>query len=359
MHLRELQLRNFKNYEEATFHFSAGINGIAGKNGAGKTNLLDAIYYLCMTKSAFQNTDQANWRFGENFFTVEGTIEHGDVPLHLHLSFSKERGKVLKLNKKAYTKISDHIGKFPCVLITPNDSDLIREGSEVRRRFFDTILCQLNKVYLEQLMHYNRLLQQRNSLLKQIAERQQEVAMLEIYDEQMASSAHFIADERTKFTEYFMPVFLENYQFISQSDEKVTLLYQSALTASSSFVELMQQNVSKDLALQYTSQGVHRDDFLFEINGNSLKKFASQGQQKSYTIALRLAQFEILTNKTGVKPLLLLDDIFDKLDDERIKQLMLLMSGGKFGQVFITDARPERTEKLFYDVHIPIQMIRI
>ncbi len=359
MHLRELQLHNFKNYEEATFTFSPGINGIVGKNGAGKTNLLDAVYYLCMTKSAFQNTDQANWRFGETFFTIEGTIEHGDVPVHLHLSFSRERGKVLKLNKKAYTKVSEHVGKFPCVLITPNDSDLAREGSELRRRFFDTILCQLNKVYLEQLMRYNRLLQQRNSLLKQIAERRQDVSMLEIYNEQLASPAHFIAEERAKFTEKFLSVFLENYRFISCSNEVVSLTYQSALNETLSFVSLMQQNQSKDLALQYTSQGIHRDDFIFEINGNPLKKFASQGQQKSYTIALRLAQFEILTQQTGIKPLLLLDDIFDKLDDERITQLMLLMSGGRFGQVFITDARPERTEKLFYNDGIPIHMIRI
>ncbi|WP_448520694.1 DNA replication/repair protein RecF [Rhodoflexus sp.] len=359
MHLSKLQLRNFKNYGEATFTFSAGINGIVGKNGVGKTNLLDAIYYLCMTKSAFQNTDQANWKFGESFFIIESTIEHEDIPMHLQLSFSRERGKILKLNKKAYTKISEHVGKFPCVLITPNDSDLVREGSELRRRFFDNILCQLSKVYLEQLMRYNRLLQQRNSLLKQIAERKQDVSMLEIYDEQLASPAHFIADERMKFIEKFVPIFLENYRFISQSNEEVTLTYRSSLAETPSFTVLMKQNQSKDLALQYTSQGIHRDDFIFEISNNPLKNFASQGQQKSYTIALRLAQFEILTQQTGIKPLLLLDDIFDKLDDERIKQLMLLMSGGRFGQVFITDARPERTEKLFHNDNIEIEIIRI
>ncbi|MCS7017849.1 MAG: DNA replication/repair protein RecF [Cytophagales bacterium] len=359
MYLKELHLRYFKNYHEATFNFSPGINGIVGKNGAGKTNLLDAIYYLCMTKSAFQNTDQANMHFGQHFFTVEGTIEHEDVPVHLQVSFSRERGKIFKLNKKVYSKLSEHVGRFPCVLVTPYDSDLIREGSEVRRRFFDAMLCQINKTYLEELMRYNRLLQQRNSLLKQVAALKQAMTMLEVYDEQMAYCAHFIAKARTQFVNLFLPMFLNHYRFISQSEELVSLAYQTCIFSASSFVDLMRQHLNKDIALQYTSQGIHRDDFIFEMNGNSVKKFASQGQQKSYTLALRLAQFEVLATQTGKKPILLLDDIFDKLDDVRIKQLMLLMSENRFGQVFVTDARPERTEKLFNSDKIPIQIVQV
>lgn len=357
MYLKELHLQNFKNYARADFDFSPGINAITGKNGTGKTNLLDAVYYLCMTKSAFQNTDRANIRFGETFFSVEGIMQDNDLPLHAHVSFSEERGKVFKLNKKAYEKISEHIGRFPCVMITPNDSDLIREGSEVRRRFFDAVLCQTDKAYLEALMRYNRLLQQRNSLLKQIAEQKQHLSLLEIYDEQMAASAHFIYKVRRQFTETFLPIFLENYRFIARSEEKVMLTYQSSMLPDESFIDLMRRNLQKDLALQYTSAGIHRDDFIFEMNGSLLKKFASQGQQKSYTVALRLAQFEVLARQTGKKPLLLLDDIFDKLDDGRIKQLMLLMSANRFGQVFVTDARPERTEKLFRNDGIPVHLI--
>ncbi|MCS6967560.1 MAG: DNA replication/repair protein RecF [Cytophagales bacterium] len=359
MYLKALQLLNFKNYSQASFDFAPTINGIVGKNGSGKTNLLDAIYYLCLTKSAFHNTDQASKKFRESFFVVEGIIEHQEMIFYLHLSFSDHGGKILKINQKPYSKLSQHIGKFPCVLVTPYDSDLVREGSEVRRRFFDTLLCQINKTYLEQLVHYNRLLQQRNALLKQIGQHRQYILMLETYDEQLAPLAHFIAHQRAQLIDEMLPIFLRNYQLISQSQENASLSYCSVFQEEGIFVEIMKKNFQKDLALQHTSQGIHRDDFIFEINGNSLRKFASQGQQKSYTLALRLAQFEILTQKTGIKPFLLLDDIFDKLDDLRIKQLMRLISSGKFGQIFITDARPERTETLFHQEGLPINIIKI
>jgi DNA replication and repair protein RecF len=360
MLLRRLHLLNFKNYAELQVEFSPAINGITGQNGSGKTNLLDAIYYLSTTKSAFHSNDQFTTRFGEPFFMAEGEFVHPEEePLRVQLSVQEGKGKVLKVNRQEYERMSTHIGRFPCVLVTPNDTDLIREGSEGRRKFFDGVIAQADHEYLDQLLRHNRLLQQRNGLLKQFAERNYfDRSMVEVYDAQLLPILSFLAQKRQGYLQAFLPVFLSHYQFISGGNEEVLLRYESEVN-DPGFAGQFRDNLPRDLAAQYTTKGIHKDDYGFEINGRSVKKFGSQGQQKSFVIALKLAQFDFVAQWKGTKPLLLLDDIFDKLDDLRIQKLMQLMANGVFGQVFLTDARPERTNQIFKATGQPIHLLEI
>ena len=359
MHLENLSLVNFKNYTSLDISFSQDINCFVGYNGSGKTNLLDAIHYLSMTKSAFNNVDQQNIRHHEDFFSLKGHFLKQDEASTVHCSLKTGQKKTLKKNKKEYNKISEHIGLFPTVLIAPYDTDLIREGSETRRKFFDSIISQINQTYLQQLIQYNHLLKQRNSLLKQFAERRYfDKDLLSTYNVPLMDLGNYIFEERKGFMEQFRPVFLEHFKFISSEQELPDLQYRSDLLQKD-FEQTFQDSLKKDLLLQRTTLGIHKDDFTFEIDGNPIKKFGSQGQQKSFVIALKLAQFDMIKKAKAYKPILLLDDIFDKLDELRIHKLMTMVAGNSFGQIFVTDARPDRTKAMFEGIASAVKIFDI
>jgi DNA replication and repair protein RecF len=350
MYLEKLQLINFKNYEEVKLEFSSKANVLVGKNGSGKTNLLDAIHYLSLTKSAF-SADNFSIRIGEQFFTIKGTFRKVKDTNEILCSLQAGAKKVLKENGNEHQKFSDHIGKYPVVLIAPDDTQLVKEGSDERRKFFDAIISQLDKPYLEALMQYNYALKQRNSLLKMFAETNSvdEVA-IESYDRILVSAGNAIFKKRISFLEEFKPVFKKYYNFIV-ADEPIDLAYKSDVQKTN-FAAGLSANRSRDILLQRTNFGIHKDDYHFIIGSGDLKRLGSQGQQKSFIISLKLAQFEIIKQHKKLKPVLLLDDIFDKLDDFRIAKLLDLIKNDEFGQLFITDARPDRTALLLKQINI-------
>ncbi|MCC9138505.1 DNA replication/repair protein RecF [Pontibacter silvestris] len=346
MLLENLSLMFFKNYDEAAISFSPHINCFVGDNGSGKTNLLDAIHYLSMTKSAFNSSDVQNIKQGEDFFMLKGRFEIAGEKHVVQCNLKQGQKKTVTHNKVIYEKISDHIGRFPVVLISPYDTDLIREGSEERRKYFDSLMSQLNHPYLEQLIQYNYVLKQRNSLLKQFAERNYfDRDYLAILNEQLIPFAEQLAQERQVFLAEFVPIFQKHYRHISDSSEEVSLTYKSQLPGAD-YAKQLQQAERKDLALQRTTVGPHKDDFVFLMDENPVKNFGSQGQQKSYAIALKLAHFEVMAARHQYKPLLLLDDIFDRLDEKRITKLMQMVAAHTFGQIFLTDTHLERTDKI-------------
>ena len=341
MYLEKLILLNFKNYEEATLDLSPGINVLVGKNGSGKTNILDAIYFLSLTKSAVSSADLHCVRLGQQFFMLKGVYNKEGAPVEIAASFQAGK-KILRENQQEYDRLSDHIGKFPVVLMSPDDTDLVKEGSELRRKFFDGIICQLDKVYLDHLITYGQALKQRNSLLKIFYERGKiDMLALESYDRLLIQAGEYIYRARVKFIADFEPVYQKYFSFLVLEGESTTLKYVSPLHETE-FEQGLKQSRDKDLLLQRTSFGVHRDDFVFLMGVDALKKLGSQGQQKSFVICLRLAQFEMLRSKKGFNPILLLDDVFDKLDDSRIHRLLKLLGEGK-GQLLLTDARSDRT----------------
>lgn len=346
MYLEWLKLRNFKNFTESDWQFSPKINAFVGSNGVGKTNVLDAVHYMALTKSYLNYSDSQNINFDSDFFSIEGSFKKDENEDLIFCAVQNSKGKILKRNSKTYERISEHIGQYPLVMISPYDSDLIKDGSDTRRRFVDNIISQSNKDYLQNLMRYNRVLVQRNSLLKYFAQNHTfDAVSLEIYDEELHTAGTEIHRERSNFIHEFLPIFQRYYHFISQGNEKVNIIYQSQLN-DASFQNLLKDNINKDRAAQYSTQGIHKDDLSFEILHYPIKKFGSQGQQKSYLIALKLAQLELMKQTLGVTPLLLLDDIFDKLDETRVEQLIKLVNEERFGQIFITDTHPERTENV-------------
>ena len=359
MWLEKLNLMYFKSYEEINFEFCERVNCLVGENGSGKTNLLDAIYFLALTKSAFYNQDALSINHSADFFLLDGVFHRDDRVNHITCGLQRGQRKVLTSDKKAYERISDHIGQFPVVLIAPDDTDIVREGSEERRRFFDGVLSQLNPGYLADFLHYNKLLSQRNSLLKIFAERNYlDEDMLETYNEPFIRLAVRLYTHRKHFMELFLPLFKKYYAFLSNDREEVEIIYESEVAAGD-FPREFRKNQSRDLHAQRTGKGVHKDDYIFEINGITLRKFGSQGQQKSFVIALKLAQYELLATEKQTQPLLLLDDIFDKLDDRRIQRLIELIDDGSLGQVFITDARPERSHRILDSVKADVRFFEI
>ena len=354
MYLKNLQLVNFKNHETAEFAFSPKVNGIVGENGCGKTNLLDAIHYLSFCKSYFSAQDSFSVRFGADFFALHGDFYSFDTQNSNRVSctFKIAGRKIVKLNQKEYDRMSDHIGLYPLVMVSPYDNDIINEGSEVRRRFFDMIISQFDREYLHQLISYQKLIVQRNRLLKQFLEGGgYNQALLQIFDEQLAPLADYIHQKRASFIVEILPNFQSYYDFLSDSREKVDITYQSGLNEMS-FEEGMAANALADRKSGYTNFGIHKDDFLFTINDNSVKRFGSQGQQKSFALALKLAQFDYVFAQKGIKPILLLDDIFDKLDRRRIAHLLDLVGKDHFGQVFITDTDEHRIAEILESHHI-------
>ncbi len=372
MFLQKISLAHFKSYEYESFEFSERVNCIVGENGTGKTNLLDAIYFLALTKSSISNQDALSINHEAEYMMIEGEFEMScelrvvsceleKSPITNHqsqlITISLQRGqkKAVLRDKKAYERISEHIGRFPVVMLSPNDTDIIRDGSEERRKFFDGVMAQLDSEYLENLLQYNRLLLQRNSLLKQFAERNYtDDLLLDIYSDPLVEVSLKLYQARNQFITEFLPIFKKHYTTLSDAREEVEMIYESEVRAEN-FTQIFRKNRQRDLAAQRTTIGSHKDDFIFEINGFTLRKFGSQGQQKSFVIALKLAQFEMLTKVKGFPPLLLLDDIFDKLDDRRIQQLITMMVDGTFSQVFITDARPERTRQLLGGVGVEVK----
>jgi DNA replication and repair protein RecF len=317
-----------------------------GKNGIGKTNILDAIYHLANGKSYFNPLAVQNIKHGEDFFVVDGEFEKNGRTEKILCSLKKGQKKILKRNGKVYEKFSDHIGFIPLVIISPADSDLIIEGSETRRKFIDTVISQLDSSYLQQLIQYQKIISQRNALLKFFALNHVfESDTLSIYNEQLNTLGEFIFEKRKKFLIDFIPIFNNYHREITNSAETVQLVYQSNLFEKDTLT-LLEENISKDRALHYTSVGVHKDDLSFEIDNYPIKKFGSQGQQKSFLIALKLAQFDFVKKQSGEKPILLFDDIFDKLDEFRVSKIIEMVNKEEFGQLFISDTHPERTENI-------------
>lgn len=346
MHLKNIRLQQFKNYPKAEVQFSKEINCFVGLNGSGKTNLLDAIHYLCLTKSALNGMDNLNILHDRDFFTVFGDFELEGKELEIRCIFESGKKKQLLQNGKAIDKMSDHVGLLPVVMIAPDDTLLIKDGSEERRRFFDNMLCQLDKAYLENLMRYQHFLKQRNALIKQFAEKGiWDKNFIEPYDREIILLSLRIAKDREVFLQEYEPLLMEYYAEISENRENIKISYETQCL-SEDFDKDFKASAQKDLILKRTNMGIHKDDFVFEIEGYPIKKFGSQGQQKSFVIALKLAQFQIFLSHKKTKPILLLDDIFDKLDDGRIRKLMELVADHRFGQLFITDARPERSGQI-------------
>jgi len=351
MILKSLSLLNYKNFESKSFNFNTKINCFIGNNGVGKTNVLDAIYHLSFGKSYFNSISSQNIKHDEAFFVINGTYQKLETKQNIVVSLKRGQKKIIKRNDKIYTKFSDHIGFIPLVIISPADRNLIVEGSDIRRKFIDSVISQGDKTYLQLLIKYNKILAQRNSLLKYFAINNTfDKDALEVYNEQLSNFASQIFPKRKTFLEVFTPIFKARYQAICQGEETVTLEYKSDLF-NSDLNHLLALHLNKDKALQYTSTGIHKDDLLFNINTHPIKKFGSQGQQKSFLIALKLAQFDFIKKESGVHPILLLDDIFDKLDELRVSEIIKLVNDKNFGQLFISDTHAERTEKAIKDVH--------
>ena len=346
MFIKNLKLFNFKNHSEKSFDFSPEINCFVGNNGAGKTNILDALHYLSMAKSFLGNLDAQNILHESDFFAIEAEIQGEEKNDIIKVQLPKEGKKIIKKNDKTYERIADHIGFFPSVMISPYDANLISDGSESRRKFLDAMISQTDSDYLFALIQYQKTLQQRNALLKYFAKnRTFDLDSLEIYNEPLTKFGTQIFEKRQRFVASILPTIQHFYEIISKGNEKVTVIYESNLNEQN-FEEILSENLEKDRVLTYTSRGIHKDDLRFEMNGNLIKKFGSQGQQKSFLIALKLAQIKRIKDITNKNPILLLDDIFDKLDDNRVSQLIELVNQQNFGQIFITDTHRERTESV-------------
>jgi len=359
MHLQSLHLINFKNYEEAEIQLSSNVNCFVGKNGSGKTNILDAVYYLSFCKSYLNVMDRQNIRFDQGFFSIQGTWEKEDKEISIHCAVKAGAKKVFKRNKKEYEKLADHIGQFPVVMISPYDRDLISEGSELRRKWMDGIIAQFDRQYLDDIQKYAKILDQRNALLRNMYDHGLfDRESIEVWNEQMSKTGTAIYEKRKQFLEEFIPVFQERYNFIGLENEHVHLEYRSQLN-DLSFNELLEKFEKKDAISHYSNAGTHKDDLLFTIKGHPIKKFGSQGQQKSFIIALRLAQYDWLKQHLGVKPVLLLDDIFDKLDQYRVKKLLGLVSDHYFGQVLVTDTDEERIRNIFESTEIESMIFHV
>ena len=363
MTLDSLQLLFFKNYDDAALRLSPGLNCFIGDNGSGKTNLLDAIHYLSLTKSAITTSDALCIKQDADFFVVKGIFSSNDAAEKETIQVSLRQGqkKTVTHDKQAYERMADHIGRYPAVLISPYDTDLIRQGSEERRKYFDSLMAQLDHEFLEQLISYNSLLRQRNAVLKQGGQSNAhgfDREYLLAIDEQLAPLGQQLTALREAFLIDYLPIFQRHYEQLADGREQVMLTYKSQLVGAD-FAQLLRLNERKDFVLQRSTIGSHRDDFVFLMNDQPVKSHASQGQQKSFAIALKLAQFELLAAKQQKKPLLLLDDIFDRLDDKRIARLLELVADETFGQVFLTDTNLERTDQALARVTVPILRFRV
>jgi len=344
MYIEKLNVLNFKNYSSEEITFSPEINLVTGLNGSGKTNLLDAIHCLSLGKSAFASQEQQLMLTDQTFFSVLGFFNKSGKEYEVRYDFQKGSKKNLFLDGKVYDRISDHIGRFPVVMINPDDQKIIRESSEERRKFFDQLFCQIDHEYLTQLMHYMHLLKQRNAMLKEWREFpfKKDLVLLDTYDTPLITLDIALHAKRKNYVALFLNYFLLQYEKLTEGKEHTSIVYQSDV-AKEDFPGLFKKNRERDQIMERTTVGVHKDDYVFTLADQSLKTYGSQGQQKSFVIALKLAQLEMMREWSKTEPILLLDDIFDKLDDERIHHLVHNIAGTTSGQILITDARPERS----------------
>jgi DNA replication and repair protein RecF len=357
MHLHSLQLLHFKNHTTARHEFSEHLNLITGPNGTGKTNLLDAIYYLCNTKSAFLASDTLAIKHEQDFFRIEGHFKEVEHTIKVECICQKDIGKTFLVDGKTTSKLSSYIGRFPVVLVSPYDTDLVREGSDYRRKFFDMVLSQSNFEYLDKIMTYNRLLKQRNAALKHMMETGKvNASLLSVYDGQLLPLNHFISDTRNTFINSFIKLVESAYQKLAKLNEKPEIIYRSTVFEDHFHTRFL-ENRKNDLTSCRTILGIHSDDYEFNFNGSSLKRYGSQGQQKTFVLALKLAHFEFIHSLKNKKPILLLDDIFDRLDIQRVTNLSKMITNKEFGQVFITDASSFRIDGLF--LNNPDNIIRL
>jgi len=357
MVLEHLSILNYKNIEQADLYFSPKINCFLGNNGMGKTNLLDAIYYLSFCKSYNNLIDSQNINHNADFTVIQGWYNVRDKQEEFFCSIKRRQKKHFKRNKKEYEKLSDHIGFLPLVMISPSDSDLITGGSDERRRFMDVVLSQFDKEYLHSLIKYNKALQQRNALLKAESDKVDDT-LFDLWEDEMVREGTKIHERRKSFIEKFIPTFQRFYDFICQSNEKVKLDYKSHLD-DADFSSLLKQRRERDKILGYSSAGIHKDDLDMQMDDYSMKRVGSQGQNKTYVVSLKLAQFDFLLQSGTVTPILLLDDVFDKLDSSRVEQIVKLVMGDDFGQIFITDTNREHLDEILRSTNSPYHLYRV
>ena len=359
MHLKSLSLVNFKNYEQVDIRLSEKINCFVGENGVGKTNILDAVHYLALCKSNLNPVDSQNVKYDQEFCVVQGIFQRFDKEENIYCGIRSQKKKQFKRNQKEYQKLSEHIGLIPLVMISPADSILINGGSEERRKFMNGVIAQYSRVYLDNLIQYNRALTQRNRLLKDFAgSRSFDRDMLEVWDEQLIRFGEPVFKERSRFVKELLPVFASFYEHVSGNREHVTLSYRAQLQQSG-FREGLKASLEKDRYLQYTTFGIHKDDLGMTLGEHSLKKSGSQGQQKTFIVALKLGELEFIRKLTEIPPILLLDDIFDKFDANRVKQIISLVSENHFGQIFITDTNELRLRGILKEIPADHRVFRI
>jgi DNA replication and repair protein RecF len=345
MIIDKISILNFKNIEEAELRFSPGMNCFFGDNGMGKTNLLDALYYLSFTKNYTGLGDSQLIMHDRDFAVLQGYYTENEGAEEIYCGIKRKQKKIFKRNKKEYERLSEHIGLLPLVMISPADSELIQGGSDERRKFADMLICQYDKEYMRALIHYNKALQQRNALLRTNIVQEDEDDIYSLWEEQMSIAGQIIHEKREAFTEMFLPLFQEYYQIISRQNESVSLSYESQLYHQP-LKDLLCEKRSRDRELGYTTTGIHKDDFHFLLDDYLIRKIGSQGQNKTYLIALKLAQFSLLVQKGASVPILLLDDLFDKLDAKRVEQIIQLVSQPAFGQIFITDTNRKYLDEI-------------
>ena len=359
MHIEDISILNYKNISEVNIGFSPKLNCFIGRNGAGKTNMLDAVYYLSFCKSFFNSIDQLNINHEESFFMLNGNYKRLDSDETISVGLKKGQKKQFKRNAKVYKKLVEHIGLLPLVMITPSDVNLILGGSEERRKFMDGVISQYNQYYLNDLLKYNRALLQRNNLLKHFAsEKYFDEELLSVWDMHLVEHGNRIHEQRMEFVKKLIPVFQHYYSFISQENEKVSLVHQSGLYKKS-FEELLNESLQKDRAAQYTTQGIHKDDLVYYIGDYPIKKMGSQGQKKTFLVALKLAQFNFVKEISGLKPILLLDDVFDKLDQHRVEQIVKVVAGEQFGQIFLTDTNREHLDSIIQKMETDFRIFNV
>jgi len=346
--VESLNILNYRNIAESELRFSPKFNCFLGDNGMGKTNLLDAIYYLAITKSHLNTMDSQLVRHGEPFMMLHGEVKDRGTSPHdlIDVTIKPHSKKLFKMNGKAYQKMADHIGKIPVVLVSPMDQDLISEGSEERRRFIDIVISQCDTHYIESLMRYNSILRNRNEMLKRLSDEGGDDSLLDVYDSQMETEALYIYEKRRQFIGKFVPLFNRFYRQICSEREEVELIYESHLDSGRPLSEMMREVRARDIILGYSTRGIHKDDLKMAIDSYPMKVTGSQGQGKSFVVAMKLAQYMFLKEESGKKPLLLLDDVFDRLDATRVSNIIKIVSSDDFGQIFITDTTRNKVDEL-------------